>query len=860
MTAQPIEICHAAGAANCNPTTVNSNSEILIDLHDLELMLSMLRVAIEATGTPDIDGTITYYGVQLTPNDPPAFTVYGQIHSAVPDWQATKKILGTAAALTRMLSPAARTALNAPAIVRFPQNPSTTNVKNWLENKVLNNANIVNWIKNLTEEQLDQVAASLTGSHAEDDKKIIDNLKKLVRMLTRAREATGNPTVPETITNYGCQLSGSPEPCAETDTNTGAWDIYYEIHNADPSRQFTIKAKLSVIQLVRDLPEEIQQRLGFNPDNPQAWLDGWCARSQDNSLKIVELEALVDELIVEHCGQPAEPPPPVCPGDPSCPPEPGVLPPPLLNPLAYDGAGELNWLDNLAYKYHLLPHAQLGIGGQYQSLAGDEIGQPDSSVSLGGSAGLDWSAAVGEGYTLSLGADGGYHYQGVFGAEGEPGFGTGFLSGSVAGLSTNYIPNFQLGIRGVFTDNDRSELSPWTSPTGNAFSLNALISQPVWRFGSGVLSVDVPGGLDLGWYEPFGPGSGPLPDESPNFMRGTIGGGLRLNLDVPISLFAGYRHIWEMPSRYFMDQAYGFQTYEGNGAYLGLGAQAGIWSGNFMFNYDVMTNWNDQWKASYFNQFDLGNFAPGFGVSAGQGNFYDIQSTDVNGEVGVYDIQIDPLSTNYFETTLDVVANGGYSWLDNGSEGYVVGGGLRINFGPVSDPTGVEELSPAGAMMVTDAQLTDDYLTAETDEVGSTYTDPRVIQMLGVAPAAITAQMVEDYAEMFKSGKLNSIYQLTAGSFGDDGDCSVAVEDEDNAIAFGDVAPVPANLEPQQYVMIGAARYTVANTQSDAENPVQASILGTLLAQAALHVARMLVDNDFYFIGEDDNRIPQDLY
>jgi hypothetical protein len=535
----------------------------------------------------------------------------------------------------------------------------------------------------------------------------------------------------------------------------------------------------------------------------------------------------------------------------------GSLPQPLADPLGYPGVGQLNWLDNLAVKYHLLPHAQLTAGGQYNSLDANQIGQPDSAMgSLGGSAGLDWSTGVGEGYTLSLGADGGYRYQGPFGSNSEPNFQSGSVSGSVAGISTNYLPNFELGLRGVFTDNERSELSPWTSPTGNAFSLNALISQPLYRFGSGVLSLDVPGGLDLGWYEPFGAGSGPLPDESPNFMRGTIGGGLRLNLDVPLTLFAGYRHIWEMPSRYFMDRAYGYQTYEGNGAYLGLGAQAGLWSGNLMFNYDVMTNWNDQWKLSYFNKFDLGGFAPGFGVSAGQGNFYDVQSTDVNGEAGVYDIKINPLSTDYFETSLDVVANGGYSWLDNGSEGYVVGGGVRINFGPSSDPTGVEELYPAGAMLTTDANLTDAYLTAETDEVGAIYTDTRVQQMLGVAPYAITEQMVADYAQMFKVGNLIN-YQLTSGSLGDDWDCSVAVAGD--AIAFGDVAPVPANLEPRQYVMIGAARYQVATTQSEAENPVKAPILGTLLAQAALHVTGMIVDNNYWFMGEDDNRLPQDL-
>jgi len=158
--------------------------------------------------------------------------------------------------------------------------------------------------------------------------------------------------------------------------------------------------------------------------------------------------------------------------------------------------------------------------------------------------------------------------------------------------------------------------------------------------------------------------------------------------------------------------------------------------------------------------------------------------------------------------------------------------------------------------MTTDAELTDAYLSAETDEVGSTYTDPRVIQMLGVVPSAITAQLVEDYAQMFKVGNLIN-YQLTSGSLDDDGDCSVAVAGD--AIAFGDVAPVPANLEPRQYVMIGAARYQVATTQGD---PVQNPILGTQLAQAALHVTRMIMDNDFYFMGNEaeGNRMPQDLY
>lgn len=288
-------ICKSAGANSPNKSNLVSNADSVEKLGDLLLLLKMLQVAKDATGTPTTEGTITYYGEQLTKADhPQAYEQYVEMHNAVQEWTATKKIQGTVAALAKKLSKDSYQSLKIPPIADpNPKAGKKPDLKEWLTG-ILNDSTIMIWIRGLKEDDLKII--SQKKKTTKNDKEILENLTKLVKMLDKAKSATGKEGEDNTTTGLGCQLSGAPTPCTASGSYPKTFGLYSTVHSEEPNRSVTRKVKETIIRLVRSLPDAIKKKIAFNDKNPQAWIN--------NTLTLDS----VNKTITEICG--TEPPPP----------------------------------------------------------------------------------------------------------------------------------------------------------------------------------------------------------------------------------------------------------------------------------------------------------------------------------------------------------------------------------------------------------------------------------------------------------------------------------------------------------------------------------------------------------------------
>jgi hypothetical protein len=292
-------ICRNAGSTNPNPATYTPNSDKIVQLNDLNLLLQMLTVAYKATGTPTADHTITYYGTKLTQAEfPQAYEMYTEkVHGKVPEYSATKKVQVTTAGLADRLTPAVKKALEFPP--KVPKMPKKTADQGKWINSILGNQIAINWVNGLTAAKLDQALAAATK---DNDKKIIENLKKLVSMLDVARTATGKPTEPseETMTGLGCSLSGAPVPCndPQADTTKGTYGSYIKIHEAAPLYTATSKTKKTLGQLLEQIPESYRTQFGITAD----WINNAKAGTPNIADQLAAKISLVKKEIVTLCG------------------------------------------------------------------------------------------------------------------------------------------------------------------------------------------------------------------------------------------------------------------------------------------------------------------------------------------------------------------------------------------------------------------------------------------------------------------------------------------------------------------------------------------------------------------------------
>jgi|GEM_PF-3199467 len=289
-------ICRNSGATYPNPVNYTPNSEQIVQLYDLYLLLQMLKVAFDATGTPSTDGTITYYGHQLTRAEfPQAFEIYvNKIHDAYPEYSATKKIQTTIAALADLLPQSIKNQLGVPNIPNLPNSRSAR--QDWIK-KILSNSSIMRWVNTLNIAKLNE---AINASTNENDKKILENLKKLVSMLDIARTATGNPTDPSltTMTGLGCSLSGAPTTCSDpqTDNSEGTYDIYISFHNANPYHTATSKVKKTLSDLLKRLPENYRSQFRIDAN----WVAGLRV---DSTPVLSEKISQVKQAIISLCGK-----------------------------------------------------------------------------------------------------------------------------------------------------------------------------------------------------------------------------------------------------------------------------------------------------------------------------------------------------------------------------------------------------------------------------------------------------------------------------------------------------------------------------------------------------------------------------
>ena len=219
MTLTVNQICQGVSQVDFPSTKGNEDKKAVAALQDLLILQKMLQIAKDATGAPDREGTITYYGEKLTKADfPIAYDIYIAIHNLDPERTATRKVKETIAKLVEKLSKAGKKALPA--------------------------------AESLSSSQLENLR--LTGN----DAKVLEDLKKLVKMLEIAKQATGNETTEGTLTYLGHQLSGV-EPNID-----GVYDIYIAIHQQKPERSATRKVKMTIDQVWAALPQKFKDLVG----------------------------------------------------------------------------------------------------------------------------------------------------------------------------------------------------------------------------------------------------------------------------------------------------------------------------------------------------------------------------------------------------------------------------------------------------------------------------------------------------------------------------------------------------------------------------------------------------------------------
>ncbi len=228
MTVTPIQACQDTGRVS-NPQFDQSDKGLansIIKLQDLYFLFCMLEIAQEATGTPDQENTITYYGVKLSKKEyPRAFNAYIRIHNKDDERTATIKIKETIVVLYKKLSRKAQKALGF-----NPRKPDFN---------LLNSAELEHY-----------------STKDKNDASIIRDLIKLVTMLEIAKDATGGKDIEDTMTYFGYKLSGLE---AEID---GTFDRYMEVHGQKPDRTATRKTKMTILAVWDSLPQEIKDKFG----------------------------------------------------------------------------------------------------------------------------------------------------------------------------------------------------------------------------------------------------------------------------------------------------------------------------------------------------------------------------------------------------------------------------------------------------------------------------------------------------------------------------------------------------------------------------------------------------------------------
>ncbi len=228
MTFTVDQICKNISGVDFPSAKGDDGKKAVSALQDLLTLTKMLKIAKDATGAPDKDGTITYYGEKLTKKDfPVAYDIYINIHYKDPERTATKKIKGTIIELGKLLTKKGK------AEVGF-------------------SATDENWVETLSTTKLE--ALTFKGK----DKKVLNDLTKLVKMLEIAKTATGNKSTENTITYLGWQLSGS-EP--EID---GAFDTYIAIHKQKTDRSATKKIKMTIEKIWAALPQAVKDLVGVS--------------------------------------------------------------------------------------------------------------------------------------------------------------------------------------------------------------------------------------------------------------------------------------------------------------------------------------------------------------------------------------------------------------------------------------------------------------------------------------------------------------------------------------------------------------------------------------------------------------------